>query len=123
MRRIVRDVPVAPEVTRYAMRLVLGTHPDSAFPTPTAKRFVRYGASPRGGQTLIVGGKVNALFAGRARVSIADVRAVAAPSLRHRIGRNFDAEAEGLTADAIVERVLAEVPEAEGRVAKELAAS
>ncbi len=121
LRRIVREVPVVPEVMRYAMRLVLGTHSESEYATPTAKRFLRYGASPRGAQTLVLGARVNALFQGRLHASIADVRAVAHGALRHRIGRNFDAEAEGLSADALVSRLLDEVPEAEGRVAKELA--
>jgi MoxR-like ATPase len=121
MRRIVRDVPVAPEVVRYAMRLVLATHGDSAYATASAKRYVRYGASPRGAQTLILGAKVNALFNKRPHASIADIRAVALPALRHRIGRNFDAEAEGVSADALVQKILDEVPEVEGRVAKELA--
>jgi MoxR-like ATPase len=120
LRRIVRQVPVAPEVMRYAMRLVLGTQPTGPHGTATAKEFLRYGASPRGAQALILGGKVEALLRGRMHVSIADVRAVAPGALRHRIGRNFDAEAEGLDADGLVRRVLGEVPEVEGRVAREL---
>jgi MoxR-like ATPase len=121
LRRIVRDVPIAPEVMRYAMRLVLGTHPDSEQATPTSKRYVRYGSSPRGAQTLIVGAKVNALFNRRMHVSIADVRAVAHGALRHRIGRNFEAEAESLSTDDLVTRILGEVPEVEPRVQRELA--
>jgi len=120
MRRIVREVPVAPEVIRYAMRLTLGTHAESAHGTPTARQFLRWGASPRGAQTLILGARVQALLAGRLHASLQDIRRVALPALRHRIGLNFDAEAEGLTADTLVERVLDEVPEVEPRVAREL---
>jgi MoxR-like ATPase len=120
LRRIVRDVPVAPEVVRYAMRLVLGTHSESEHSTPTARQYLRYGASPRGAQTLVLGARVRALLAGRLHASLSDVRSVALPALRHRIGLNFDAEAEGLSADKLVARVLDEVPEVESRVAREL---
>ena len=121
LRRIVREVAIVPEVLRYAMRIVLATHPELPEGSPTAKKYLRYGASPRGGQTLALGARVRALFEGRQHASISDVRAVAGPALRHRIGRSFEAEAEELTADDIVRRVLAEVPETEGRVARELA--
>jgi MoxR-like ATPase len=122
LRRIVREVPVAPEVMQYAMRLVLGTHAASDHGTAAAREFLRYGASPRGAQTLILGARVQALFAGRLHASIQDVRAVALPALRHRVGLNFDAEAEGLTPDDVVKRVLDEVPEVDARVARELRA-
>jgi MoxR-like ATPase len=122
MRRIVREVTMVPEVQRYAMRLVLGTHGELPSGTPTARRHLRYGASPRGGQTLVLGAKVQALLHGREHASISDVRAVAVSALRHRIGRSFEAEAEGLTADAIVERILSEVAEVEGPVAREMRA-
>ena len=122
MRTIVREVEVAPEVLRYAMRLVLGTHANSNLGTPTAKEFIRYGASPRGAQTLILAGRVQALMAGRYHVSIADIRAVAKPALRHRIGLSFEAESEGRTADSLVEGLLNEVPEVEPAVARELGA-
>ncbi|MCO4747401.1 MAG: AAA family ATPase [Proteobacteria bacterium] len=122
LRTIVRDVIVAPEVMRYAMRLVLGTHPESAHGTPTAKRFVRYGASPRGAQAIVLGARTHALLNGRAHASIADVRAIAHPAFRHRLGRNFDAEAEGLSTDDLISKILDELPEAEGRVARELGA-
>jgi MoxR-like ATPase len=122
LRRIVRDVAVAPEVVAYAMRLVLGSHAHSAQSTPSARKYLRYGASPRGAQTLILGARVQALLAGRFHVGLADVRAVALPALRHRIGLNFDAEAEGLTGDDLVRKLLDEVPEVDGRVARELRA-
>ncbi len=122
LRHTVREVTMVPEVLRYAMRLVLATHPDLPSAAPTARRFLRYGASPRGAQTLVLGAKVQALLAGREHASIADVRAVAVDGLRHRIGRSFEAEAEGLSPDDIVRKVLDEVPEVEGRAARELRA-
>ena len=122
LRHIVREVAIVPEVMRYAMRLVLATHPDLDAGCPTAKNYLRYGASPRGAQTLVLGARVQALLAGRQHASIADVRAIAVPALRHRVGRSFEAEADGLTADELIRRVLAEVPETEGRVAQELRA-
>ena len=121
MRRIVREVPVAPEVVRYAMRLILGTQPGSPGAAPVTE-YLRWGASPRGGQTLILGARVRALFAGRGHASMADVRAVAPSALRHRIGPSFDAEAEGLDADALVARLLDEVPEVDGAVGRALRA-
>ncbi|MBW1880371.1 MAG: AAA family ATPase [Deltaproteobacteria bacterium] len=123
MRHIVREVPIAPEVMRYAMRLVLASQAESALMIPSVAAFLRYGASPRGAQTLVLGGRVHALFHGRTHLSIADVRAVAHPALRHRIGLNFEADAQGLDPDAIIDRLLDEVPEVEGRVARELQAS
>ncbi len=122
LRRIVREVTIAPEILRYALRLVLATQPDGRAACPTAAKYLKYGASPRGAQTLVLGAKVTALLQGRSHVAIADLRAVAKPALRHRLGRSFEAEAEGLSADALVERVLAEVPEVEGPVARELRA-
>ncbi len=119
MRRIVREVPVAEPVKRYAMRLVLATHPDSRHAAETTKRFVRYGSSPRGAQTLILGARVHALLDGRLNVSFDDVRSVALPALRHRLIRNFEGEAEGIEPDEIVGKILAEVPELTREVAKE----
>jgi MoxR-like ATPase len=122
LRRIVREVPVAPDVQRYAMRLLLGTHPTGPHATPTARQFLRYGASPRGAQTLILGGRVAALLAGRTHVGFADVRSAALPALRHRIGLAFEAEADGLTPDDLVKKVLSEVPEVGRAVRAELSA-
>jgi len=120
MRRIVRSVTVAPEVMRYAMRVLLATHPDLPGGSQTAKQYLRYGASPRGAQTLILGGRVNALMAGRQHIGFADIRAAAVPGLRHRIGRSFEAEAEGLETDRLARKILDEVPEVTGAVAREL---
>ncbi len=123
LRHIVREVAVAPEVMRYAMRLVLATQTESRHALPLARTHLRYGASPRGAQTLILGARAYALFHGRTHAAIGDVRAVALPALRHRMGPSFEADAEGLGADALVGRLLDEVPEVEGRVARELGAT
>jgi MoxR-like ATPase len=122
MRAIVRQVPVSPEVMRYAMRLIIGTQPDDAGGTPSAKKYLRYGASPRGAQTLILGSRVRALFNGKAHVGISDIRAIAANALRHRLGLTFDAEAEGLSAENIIEMVLNETPEVSNKINQEIRA-
>ena len=120
LRRIVREIPVDPTVMRYAMRLVLATHPELPSGTATARKYLKWGASPRGAQTLVLGARVHALLNRQPNASIAGVRAAALPALRHRLGLGFEAEAEGLRADDLVTRILDEVPEVEGRVAAEL---
>jgi len=122
MRKIVREVQVAPEVMQYAMRLVLGSHPDSNLSADCSPKYIRYGASPRGAQALILGGRVNALMDGRFHVAIRDIRKAAVPGLRHRIGLNFEAESEGLDAEDVVKMLLDEVPEVGAAVARELGA-
>jgi MoxR-like ATPase len=111
MQTLVRQVMAAEFVQRYAARIALGTHPDHQNATDMTRQFVRYGVSPRGVQTLILAGKVRALLAGRFNLSCEDVRSVARPALRHRIIRNFEAEAEGVSSDAVLEHVLHTVAE------------
>ncbi|MGE0708145.1 MAG: AAA family ATPase [Planctomycetota bacterium] len=106
-RALVRDVPVAEPVLRYAARLVRATHPDADEAPESVRRFVRYGSSPRGAQAIVLCAKVLALLAGRAHVDPDDVTAVARPALRHRVLLNFEGEAEGIAPDAIVEEILA----------------
>ena len=110
MRTLVRQVPVARPMQDYAVRLVEATHPARST-VAEVKRFVRYGSSPRGAQAVMLAAKIEALRAGRFAPSFADVRRVALPALRHRVLLNFEGEAEGVSADAIVERVLAALPE------------
>src|SRR4051812_1544746 len=112
MKRLVRAVPVASHVKDYIGRLVLGTHPDTAGAPEIAKKYIRFGASPRGAQAIILAAKVLALREGRYNVSFADVRAVLTPALRHRIILNFEGQAEGLSTDAIIKRVIDATPEA-----------
>jgi len=106
LRRLVREVPIASHVQEHAVRLVLGTHPDSEYSTETVRRFARYGSSPRGAQALILTGKVRALLQGRFNVSHEDIDFVARPALRHRIIMNFEGQAEGMDTDALVESLL-----------------
>jgi MoxR-like ATPase len=103
-------VPVADPVAAYAADLVLATHPDSPAATEEVKRFVAYGASPRGMQTLIRAGRVRAVLAGRTAVATEDVAAVAHQALRHRLILNFEGEAENISPDIILEDVLRRVP-------------
>jgi MoxR-like ATPase len=109
MRHVARAVAVAKPVQSYAIRLTLGSHPDSPYATPLVKRYVRYGASPRAAQALVLGGKIQALIRGQAFVSIEDIRAVALPALRHRLLLNFEGEANEVSTDTIVQELLAGV--------------
>lgn len=105
----VRDMPIAEHVERYAAHILVATHPSSDRATPMVKQYGKYGASPRGLQAMILGGKVRALLDGRFNVAEDDIRAVAKPSLRHRILLNFEGEAEEISTDAIVEEILERV--------------
>ena len=106
LQRIVRDVPIARHVMDYAVRLVMGTHPTRDEVAPLVKRYVRYGASPRGAQGLVLAAKVRALAEGRFNVSVDDLRTLAAPALRHRIILNFEGEAEGIDIDSLVAQIV-----------------
>jgi MoxR-like ATPase len=106
MQHLARAVPIAPHVTAYAVALLAATHPDQPRAPEVVREYVRYGGSPRGAQALVAGAKVRALLHGRFNVSVEDLRAVALPALRHRIILNFEGEAEGVTADAIVGTIL-----------------
>ncbi len=110
-RRLVRDVPAADNVIDYATRLVRATRPgdDAAVPASVA-RWVRWGAGPRAGQALVLAAKARAVVQGRPAVSLDDIRAVAPPVLRHRVLVNFQAVADGITSERVVEDVLAAVP-------------
>ena len=111
MKEVVRRVPAAPHVVRYAVRLCLATHPDRAAAPESARRFVRYGASPRAIQALILGGKVLALLDGRFNLAYNDVKTLALPALRHRCILNFEAEAQGVGSDKVIKDILAHVPQ------------
>ncbi|MHC4443049.1 MAG: AAA family ATPase [Planctomycetota bacterium] len=105
MRQLVRQVPISDEVRSYAIRLVMGSHPESEYATDMVRRYVRYGASPRAGQAMILAGKVLAVLDERINVSREDLRQMLLPSLRHRIILNFEAQAEGITPDRILHDV------------------
>jgi MoxR-like ATPase len=110
MRETARSVPVAGPIQEYAIRLTLATHPESELATELTRRFVRFGSSPRGTQALILGAKVNALINERLYVAAEDIRAVAINALRHRLLLNFDAEAERVDTDSILEDILHRMP-------------
>ena len=110
LRALCRDVAVAEPVLRYASRLVRASDPAAADAPAAARRGLRFGAGVRGAQSLVLAAKAVALLDGRAHVAFADVQRVATPVLRHRLIRSFEGEAEGITADQVVEALLAAVP-------------
>jgi len=109
MRQVVRAVPVPELAKTYAIRLVMGTQPDSDYSPQIVNDYVALGSSPRGAQGLLLAAKVRALLNGRFAVSIDDIREIAIPVLRHRLVINFHGQSEGITADQIVNEVLANV--------------
>jgi MoxR-like ATPase len=111
VRRAVREIAVARHVQDYAVRVLEATHRDRPGASALVKRYVRYGASPRGAQACLLAAKARALLAGRVHVAIADVRAVALAALRHRVILSFEGEAEGVTTDQVLTETLAHVPE------------
>ena len=104
-QRVAREVPIAEHVLAYAGKLVTATHPDRT-ELDTVKRYVRFGSSPRGLQTLVLAGKVRALLEGRYNVAFDDIVAVAHPALRHRIFLQFEAEADDVTADQLIDEIV-----------------
>jgi MoxR-like ATPase len=118
-RELVREVPIATHVREFASLAVMGTHPQWEGAPEVSRKYLRYGASPRAAQALVLGGKVLALRAGRFNVSIEDLRTIALPALRHRIILNFEGEAEGIDEDRIITEVL-EGAESGARQGKEV---
>jgi MoxR-like ATPase len=117
-RETVREVPIASHVRTFASLAVMATHPEWDGAPEISRKYLRYGASPRAAQALVLGGKVLALRAGRFNVSTEDVKAIAAAAMRHRIILNFEGEAEGVDEDRIIAEVL-EATEANVRAGKE----
>jgi MoxR-like ATPase len=111
---LVRAVIVAPHVKDYGVRLILGTHPGGEFGTEMAARYVRYGSSPRGAQAITLAAKIRALLDSRYNVSYEDFRRSAHSVLRHRLILNFEGEAEGISADQIIDDILAKTPKTLG---------
>jgi MoxR-like ATPase len=110
LRAMCREVAVAEPVVRYAAKLVRASDPATPEAPELVKRSIRYGAAVRGAQSLVLAAKAVALCEGRAHVSFADIAKVAKPSLRHRMIRSFEGEADGVTTDVIVDALLAAVP-------------
>ena len=106
MGALAREVPVAPTLRTRAVQLIMATHPETLHASAETKRYVRYGASPRAGQSLILAAKIRALLRGRYHVASEDLLAVALPTLRHRVMLSFEAQADGVDADALLGRVI-----------------
>jgi MoxR-like ATPase len=109
MRALAKEVPIASHVKEFAARLVLATHPAEG--SAIARKYLRYGSSPRGAQSLVRAAKILALIKGRYNVAFSDLKEAAFPALRHRMILNFEAEAEGIRPDSILEKIMAEIPE------------
>jgi MoxR-like ATPase len=118
-RELIREVPIASHVRDLASTIVMATHPEWEGAPETTRRFVRYGASPRGAQALVLGAKVLALSQGRYNVSVDDLCALTAPALRHRVILNFEGEAEAVDVDTLVAEIVdkAQARMSEGREA------
>ncbi|MGZ4963654.1 MAG: AAA family ATPase [Limisphaerales bacterium] len=111
MSQCVREIPIASEVRRYGISLVMATHPDHELAAPITKKYVRYGSSPRGAQAIILGAKIKAILDNRFHVSKDDLRAMAPSVLRHRLILNFEGQAEGISTDEVIREILKSVKE------------
>jgi MoxR-like ATPase len=117
-QKLIREVILASHVQDYVVRLTLATHPDGPFALEPTNKYLRWGSSPRGAQTLALAAKVRALLEGRFNVSFEDVRRVYLPAMRHRVILNFEAQAEGIEADRVLLDILEQVPEKSDSAAK-----
>jgi MoxR-like ATPase len=111
-QHLVRRVIIAPHVQDFAIRCTLATHPQGPYAIPMVNQFIRVGASPRAAQAITLAAKVRALLDGRFHAAFEDVKAVAIPAMRHRVILNFEGEAEGITTDMVLEKVINETPTA-----------
>jgi len=109
-QELVKRVVIAPHVQDYAIRCTLATHPNGVYAIPMSSQFLRVGASPRAAQAITLASKVRALLDGRFHVSFKDIKEVAVPAMRHRVILNFEGEAEGITTDMVLEKIVADVP-------------
>jgi MoxR-like ATPase len=109
MQGMARQIPIPTSVSDFVSRLIVATHPGSS-PSDNVNRYVRYGASPRGGQALVLGAKVLALFDGRLNVSFDDITTLAPAALRHRLLLNFEGQAAGITPDDVIGDLLLALP-------------
>ena len=117
LQALVKQVPIAEHVKEYAARVVMATRPDGVEAPRATRDYVRFGASPRGAIALVLAGKVNALLEGRYNVAFDDIRRVAHPALRHRLILNFEADAEGVTTDSVIDQVVMSVRPEEAETA------
>ncbi|MGP0066910.1 MAG: AAA family ATPase, partial [Isosphaeraceae bacterium] len=109
LSQLARQIPIADELRRYGVALVLATHPENSLATDMARRFVRYGSSPRGAQAIILAAKIRAILDHRYHVAREDLRAGAHAALRHRLILNFEGQAENIKADDIIDDLLRSV--------------
>jgi MoxR-like ATPase len=109
LSQLARQIPIADDLRRYGIALVLATHPDNGQATETTRRYVRYGSSPRGAQAMILAAKIKAILDHRYHVAREDLREVARPALRHRLILNFEGQAENVQADDIIDDILERV--------------
>ncbi|MCI0361270.1 MAG: MoxR family ATPase [Planctomycetaceae bacterium] len=109
MSQLARLIPVAAEIRRYGLTLVLATHPDNELAAPITRQYVRYGASPRAAQAMILGAKIRAILDHRYHVAKEDLRAMAPAVLRHRLILNFEGQAEGVSSDTVINEILQSV--------------
>ena len=115
LRSFAAEVPIADHVQDYALKLVLGTHPEIEGATKMVKQYVRFGSSPRGAQAVIKAAKIHAIFEGRLNVSNDDIRFAAIPALRHRTILNFEGEAENISTDDILRDLIKNTKETAGK--------
>ncbi len=111
LAQLARQVPIAAEIRRYGIAIVMATHPDNELATPLARQYVRFGSSPRGAQAIILAAKLRAILDGRYHVARDDIRAVAPAALRHRLILNFEGQAENVQPDRVISDVLDNVRE------------
>ncbi|AEV67172.1 AAA family ATPase [Acetivibrio clariflavus] len=106
IRQITREIPIAKPVLEYAVKLVLATHPESEYGAEIAKKYVRFGSSPRGAQAIVSTAKIRAVLEGRYNVAFEDINYVAYPALRHRFFLNFEGMSEGITTDSVITEII-----------------
>lgn len=108
MRKVVKELPAAKPVLEFAMKLVLATHPESEYSPASAKKYIRYGSSPRGAQAILTAARIKAILDGRYNVAFDDIKYAAFPALRHRMFLNFEGISEGITTDQMISEIIKE---------------
>ncbi len=111
MSQLARQIPIDPQVRRYGIALIVATHPEHELAVAATKKFIRFGASPRGLQSLILGAKIRAILDSRFHVSREDLREMAFPVLRHRLILNFEGQADGISTDDVISKIIGSVSE------------
>ena len=107
IRTVIKDMPIADAVMDYALSLVVATHPENDAAPEITKKYIQNGASPRAAQAIVKTAKARAFMEGRYNVAFEDIKFVAYPALRHRLALNFEAISDGVTADKVIEGIMA----------------